>query len=314
MRRYILGRLLALVFVAFGVSVLVFILLRAVPGDAAVMILGEEGGSQEQLAILRRQLGLDRPLTVQFIDWLGHLARGDLGQSFHARRSVSELVREALPVTLWLTFGSLVISVALGIPLGVISAIRRDTFADVLLRVVSMVGLSMPHFWFAIVFILIFSVYIPLLPSADFVSPTQPLQSLRHLALPAFSLGLSSAAVIMRMTRSAMLEVLGQDYIRTARSKGLNERSVIYGHALRNAFLNVLTIIGFQLGHLLSGSIVIETIFRWPGMGMLVYRAIGTRDYPVAQGVVLYTAFLYSLVTLSVDILYTYVDPRIRYD
>lgn len=315
MPRYILGRILALGLVAIGVAVLVFILLRAMPGDAAVMMLvGEEGGSKEQVEILRHQMGLDRPLAIQFAEWAGDLLHGDLGHSLHTQKPVLSEVLARLPVTLYLTFGALMIAVGLGIPLGIISAMHRNSLSDVALRVAAMIGFSMPRFWFAILLILVFALRWPLFPSAGFVSPREPILSLQHLVLPAVSLALPVAAVLMRMTRSAMLEVLSEDYIRTARAKGLAEHMIVYRHALRNALINVLTIIGLQAGRLLGGSVVIETIFMWPGVGHMAYRAISVRDYPMAQGVVLLTAFLYSLVTLLVDILYTYIDPRIRYE
>lgn len=312
MQRYILGRILALVLIALGVAVLVFLLLRVIPGDAAANILGLEGDT-EKIEVLRHQLGLDRPLLVQFGDWLLDLLRGDLGRSLQTDRPVLDEVLRRLPITIYLAVGALTIAAVLGIPLGVVSAIYRNSFTDVLLRIGAMVGLAMPSFWFAILLILTFSLRWPLFPPSDYVSPIEPLRSLHHLALPAISLGLPVGAVIMRMTRSSVLEVLRADYVRTARAKGLNEWMVVRRHVLRNAMINVLTIVGLQMGRLLGGSIVIETIFGWPGLGHMAYRAISLRDYPVAQGVVLFTALLYSVVTLMVDVLYTYVDPRVRY-
>jgi peptide/nickel transport system permease protein len=313
-KRYILSRILTLALVAFGVSVLVFISLRMVPGDAATVLL-EKHGDPEQLEILRHQLGLDEPQAVQFLHWLASFGTPDWGRSLRTNAPVREVVLGRILPTVQLAVAAMIVSAAVGISLGVFSATRRNSWIDYVARSVSFVALSVPSFWLAILLVLFFSVRLRLLPSIGFAAAWEdPWQSLKLTALPALALAIPQAAVIMRFTRSALLEVLGQDYIRTARAKGLRERKVVYRHALKNALISVITIVGIQMGFLLGGAVVVETIFQWPGLGYGAFQALRSRDYPVAQGIVLFTTFFFALVTLLVDIGYALIDPRIRYD
>jgi len=303
-----------LALVAFGVSVLVFISLRIVPGDAATVLL-EKYGDPQQLEIVRHQLGLDQPKPVQFLRWLASFGTPDWGRSLRTNAPVREVVLGRILPTVQLAVAAMIISATVGISLGVFSATRRNSWIDYAARSVSFVALSVPSFWLAILLVLFFSVRLRLFPSIGFAAAWEdPWQALKLTALPALALAIPQAAVIMRFTRSALLEVLGQDYIRTARAKGLRERKVVYRHALKNALISVITIVGIQMGFLLGGAVVVETIFQWPGLGYGAFQALRSRDYPVAQGIVLFTTFFFALVTLLVDIGYALIDPRIRYD
>jgi peptide/nickel transport system permease protein len=310
--RLIVRRLLALIPVLLGIAVVTFLLIRLVPGDAVDIMLGEYN-DPEVAARIRHFLGLDQPLHVQFVQWAGGLLRGDLGLSIRTGRPVATEILQRLPATLQLTMAALVLSLLIGIPFGVISATRRNTFVDFVGRVFALGGISMPHFWLGILLILLFAVTLRLLPSGGYRAPQQDLQqSLRYLIMPAVTLGYSMAAVTMRMTRSAMLEVMSLDHVRTARAKGLTEWLVVSRHVLRNALIPVVTVVGIQIGHLLGGTVVIEEVFSWPGIGSLVVRAILQRDYPVVQGVVMALAAFFVLTNLFVDLLYGFLDPRLR--
>jgi ABC-type dipeptide/oligopeptide/nickel transport system permease component len=288
--------------------------MRLTPGDPAVLMLGQDA-TPESVAQLRRDLGLDEPLPLQYLIWLGHVLTGNLGTSLWSGRPVLLEIAPRLQATAILATASLVLSTTFGVLAGIISAVRRDTIFDRISTVGSLVGVSMPVFWLGFVLMVIFAVNLRALPPTGMYSPTggDILDLLRHLILPAVTLAAPSTAVIARLTRSAMLEVVNEDYVRTARGKGLADRVVIRRHALRNALIPVITIIGVQAGQLLSGTILVETVFAWPGLGSLLLNGISTRDFPIVQGVALVAAVVFSAVNFVVDILYGYVDPRIRY-
>ena len=312
MQRQVATRVLATVPVILGIVIMAFVLMRLVPGDVVDAMLAESSQDPEVAAELRRVFGLDRPAPVQLLDYLGGLVRGDLGTSLRTGRPVLEEIMARFPATLELALAALIVSLLIAIPSGVISATQRNRLPDYLARALSLIGLSVPNFWLGILLITLFAVQLRWLPSGGFAAFSDPLQNLKLLAMPAVTLGASIAAVTMRMTRSSLLEVLEHEYVRTARSKGLRERGVIYGHALRNALIPVVTILGIQAGRLLGGTVVIEQVFGWPGIGSLVVRAISQRDYPLIQGSVVFLALLFVLINLIVDILYLYLDPRLR--
>jgi peptide/nickel transport system permease protein len=309
-------RILTVLPVLFGVSVAVFLMIRLVPGDVVDVLLGTEGvASPQRLAELRRLFGLDRPFYAQYADWIGRMLTGDLGTSLRTGRPILPDVLARLPVTIQLTGTAMVISLLLGLPFGVISAVRRHTALDSVVRVAGLVGLSMPNFWLATMLVLFVSLYWRILPTSGYVHPSQDLVgSFRSVLLPALALGVANMAILMRMTRSSVLEVLRQDYITTARAKGVGERRVIYRHALRNALIPVVTVAGVQVGYLLGGAIIIEQIFALPGVGTLVLNAITQRDYPLLQAAMLFIALAFPLVNVAIDLLYTYLDPRVRYE
>jgi ABC-type dipeptide/oligopeptide/nickel transport system permease component len=292
--------------VLFGISLVVFSLLRAIPGDPAEVIAGEMA-TEETVREIRAQLGLDKALHIQYAIFVSNLVMLDMGKSTRTGQPVLAEIWTRLPNTILLALVSTAISCLLGIPIGVFSAVRRNTFADYILMLLAFFGISMPVFWLGLMLIVVFSVEFHLLPAGG-------IGTLRHLILPSVTLAAFSTAFIARMTRSSMIEVLGQDYITTARSKGLSEKVINLKHALRNAFIPIITVIGLQLGSLLGGAVLTETVFAWPGIGRLIVDSILARDYPVVQGVVLVFAFLYIVVNLIVDILYAYIDPRIHYD
>jgi peptide/nickel transport system permease protein len=312
MARYIATRLISLVPILFGTSVVAFFLVRLVPGDPAIALLGMEADARS-LAALRQQLALDQPIIVQYVAWLGHILTGDFGRSIQGGRAVFPLLIGALAPTALLSAAALVISLVIAIPAGIVAATRRNSGADYAASFLALCGLSLPSFWLGILLILTFSIYLPLFPASGYVSPlVDPIAHLRHLVLPAVTLGAALAAATMRMTRATMLEVLRADYVRTARAKGLSRRSVIWGHALRNARIPIVTLLGIQLGQLLGGVVITETVFSWPGIGKLTVDAIFARDYPVVQGAVLLTATLFVLINLFTDLIYTALDPRVR--
>jgi peptide/nickel transport system permease protein len=311
--QYIIRRALAIVPVLFGISVLVFGLVHLIPGDVAQILLGTQATDQ-QLETLRRTFGLDRPLPVQYVDWLSHILRGDFGVSFRTNRPVLPDLVARFGVTLQLTLTSMVIALVVAIPLGVASAANRGKLSDGVSRVVALLGLSIPNFWLGTLLILFVSLGLHWLPPVGFVSLLDnPWQGVQTLVLPAIALGTAVAAFIMRMVRSSLLEVLRQDYIRTAYAKGLHDQSVLYTHALKNAFIPVLTVIGVQIGYLLGGAVIIESIFSLPGMGRFLLDSISNRDYSIVQGGVLFIALIFCVVNLSVDLVYAWLDPRIRY-
>ncbi|MDB5513597.1 MAG: binding--dependent transport system inner rane component family protein [Tardiphaga sp.] len=312
MTRYLGTRLISLVPILFGTSVVAFLLIRLVPGDPAVALLGMEADPRS-LAALRQQLALDQPIPVQYVTWLGHILTGDFGRSIQGGRAVFPLLIGALAPTALLSAAALVISLLIAIPAGIVAATHRNSGADYTASFLALCGLSLPSFWLGILLILMFSIYWPLFPASGYVSPlVDPIAHLRHLVLPAVTLGAALAAATMRMTRATMLEVLRADYVRTARAKGLSQRRVIWGHALRNARIPIVTLLGIQLGQLLGGVVITETVFSWPGIGKLTVDAIFARDYPVVQGAVLLTATLFVLINLVTDLIYTVLDPRVR--
>ncbi len=316
MWRYVLQRLLALIPVVFIVSIVTFAFIHLLPGDPVVALMGPEAGnaSPERIEARRHELGLDRALVVQYVDWVGNAVRGDLGVSAVTNQKVSEALSDRFPVTLHLAVASLLVAVIIAVPAGITSAYRRNTPLDRVLTILALTGVAMPSFWLGILLILLFAVQFQWLPPSGFVSiTTDPLECLRHLVLPAIALGTVQSAVIMRQVRSSLLEVLREDYVRTARAKGLNERKVIVGHALRNAMLPVVTVVGIQVSALLGGSVVVETVFAMPGLGRYAVDAIFIRDYPVVQAVVLVTALIVVLSSLMTDLSYALLDPRIRY-
>ena len=299
--------------VAFLVSVGVFLLVHLTPGDPAAIILGEEG-SAETIAALHHELGLDQPLTTQYTIWIGRVLRGDLGHSLRTHQPVVQAIGERLPATVELGLAALLWSIAVAIPLGTIAALRRGSVLDVLASGFTVAGVSVPNFFIGILLILLMGLVLRLLPAGGFTPLAQdPWENLRHLVLPAITLGTAGAAVNMRFTRSSMIEVLGQDYIRTARAKGAPWLRVVRAHALKNALIPVLTVVGIQVGSIIEGALVTETVFSWPGVGKLAVDGIFGRDYPVIQGIVLIAAFAYMLANLLVDVGYAYLDPRITY-
>jgi peptide/nickel transport system permease protein len=334
MLRYIGRRLLQLVPVLLGVSVLVFIGMHLVPGDVAQLLLGEKG-TEADLARIRHQLGLDQPLYIQYGRFLASAVRGDFGTSIRTRQPVTWEIGQALPLTLELSFAALLFAVAVGLGVGVLAARRAHSPVDTAAMVGVLVGVSMPVFWTGILLLLVFGGMLGWLPLGGMVDEGMSFRhitgvplidglltgnlalvesNLRHLVLPAVALGATSMATIARMSRSTMLEVLGLDYVRTARAKGVAEPHVIRRHALRNALLPIVTLVGLQLGLLLSGAVLTETIFALPGLGRLAITSVLARDYPVVQGVVLIAAIIFVLANLAVDVLYAYLDPRLRYD
>jgi len=313
MKKYIAKRLWSVVPVMLVVAILVFFLIHLTPGDPAAVILGADA-PQEAIDELRARLGLDKPLPLQFAHWFGRVLQGDLGESIFLRRPVTQAIMERLEPTLLLAGLATMFAVLIGIPAGVLAAVRRNTWLDRLFMAIAVFGVSMPNFWLALNLIFLFALALALLPVSGYVPlADDALQTLRFLLLPAFSLGFPQSALIARMTRGSMLDVLAQEYVKTARAKGLSERLVIYKHALKNTMITVITVIGIVLAITLSGSVVIETVFGLPGIGRLIINSVLRRDYPVIQGAVLFIAASYVLVNLLVDLLYVYLDPRIKY-
>lgn len=314
MTRYIARRLLFMLPVALLVSFVTFMLIHLVPGDPARVLLGEEATPQS-VAALRQQLGLDRPLAVQYALWLWQAIHGNLGESIQLQQPVIQAIVQRLPVTIELGVASLIFSVALAVPFGVMAATNRNGRLDWLVNVTSLLGTAIPSFVLGLLLILVFAVFIRVFPPGGYVPFSEdPLGNLRDLVLPAVALGTGAVAVNLRQVRTSMLEVLHEDYVRTAWAKGLRPRQVNYRHALRNALMPLLTIVGLQAGAILAGTFVIETIFLWPGIGSLTIQSIFSKDYPVVQGVVLLAALSYMAVNLFVDIGYRVLDPRVSYD
>ncbi len=303
---YIAKRLLLAIPVILGVAFVVFAMVRIVPGDPAQIIAGE-AATKEFVEAVRKDLGLDRPLLEQFVSFVGNLLRGDFGRSVRSRAPVVIEVRARLPNTISLTLAGMLVAITVGVTAGVVSAVRPYSLVDTAVMLVALAGLSMPVFWSGLMLILVFAVWLGWLPAVGTGTPA-------HLILPAVTLGMATAAIIARMTRSSMLEVLRSDYIRTARAKGLADPSVISRHAFRNALIPVITVVGLQMGTLLSGAVLTESVFAWPGIGRLLVEGILTRDYPIVQAAVLVVALAFVLVNLFVDVLYAIVDPRIHYD
>jgi len=311
---YLIKRLIQSIPVLLLIGVMVFFLIRLIPGDPALVLLGERSEPGEVEAI-RHEMGLDKPIYIQFLIWVSKMSRGDFGKSITYQMDIIHLILQRLPVTL--TFGvfSTLLALLISVPSGIIASVHQNTYKDYLFTLFAVFGVSIPGFWLALMFVIFFSVKLGWFPTMGYVSPFENfLKGMHHLILPCVSHGVLLAAIIARMTRSSMLEVLRQDYITTAKGKGLPMFRVVYKHALKNAFAPTLTVIGFQLGNILGGAIITETIFSLPGIGQFIYSAIGQRDYPVIQACILLTAVGVVLINIFVDLLYSYFDPRVRYE
>jgi peptide/nickel transport system permease protein len=310
---FVVTRIFSAVPVLLIVSVVTFLIIWIVPGDVAAEIAGSDA-TPAQLEAIRQRLGLDRPLTERAAIWYGNLLSGDLGHSYLLNRSVASAVAERLPVTLSLAGLALMLATMLGMLAGVCAAIRHNSAIDQGVMTVALLGLSIPDFWFGLVLIILFGVQLGWLPTGGFVSPAEDLLGwIRSMTLPALTLAFTQMGVIARMTRSSMLEVMGQDYVRTARAKGLRSRTVVFKHGLLNAMIPILTVIGVMTGVVLGGAVVIESVYSLPGVGRLIIGAIQRRDYPIIQGSLLVTAATFVLVNIVVDILYGWLDPRVRH-
>lgn len=315
MQRYIAGRILLVIPTLFGVSLIIFVIMRLLPGDVAVIALGGgQGVSEEQIAQYRTELGLDRPKWRQYVDWVSDLARLDAGRSLLTKAPISEELSNRLPVTGELALGAVLVSTLIALPVGVLSAVNQDRWPDYLGRVLSIAGLALPIFWIqTLVRNLILPKYVGWLPPPGYAGPLEDLgKNLQQMWLPVLLLGYAQSALISRLTRSTMLDVLREDYIRTARAKGLRERGVVIRHAVRNALLPVITLAAIQLGTLLGGAVITESVFGLPGVGRYVLDAIRNRDYPIVQAVIVLIAAVYVFLNLIVDLLYGWVDPRVR--
>jgi peptide/nickel transport system permease protein len=310
---FVLRRLMGGLPTLLLVTVLVFTLTRVLPGDPARLLLGEEA-TPELVAQIREELGLNRPILVQYADWLWGLVRGDLGHSIRGNEPVAPIIWQKLPTTLELSLFSLLVAIVIGIPAGVLAALRRNTAIDAGVTVMALSGVSIPNFFLGILLIYVFSIRLAWIPPSGYVEPWVDLQkNLLLMLMPAITLGTALAGAIARFTRNSMLEVLSQDYVRTARAKGLEGRVVVYKHALRNAAIPVVTVIGLQLGGLLGGAVVTEQVFSIPGFGRLLVDSVFNRDFPVLQAVVLISALAVFLINVLTDLLYAAIDPRIRY-
>ena len=314
MAQYLIRRLIHAVFIIWGCATLVFFLLRLIPGDPVIQMLGPEY-SPEAAAALNRRLGLDEPVHIQYVKWFGNVLTGDLGHSIATGETVTGAIKSGLPKTLSIALLSFLIAILIALPAGIIAALRRNSVIDYAASVIAFVGVSMPSFWLGIVLILIFAVRLNWLPSIGYAEIGEDglWAWFQHLLLPSIAIGVGYAAILMRFVRSGLLEVLGSDYVRTARAKGLGERPVMVRHALRNALIPVVTVMGIQLALLLSGAVVIEIVFSIRGLGRILVGAIFDKDYPMVQGVILLVAVIFVLANLIVDVVYTFLDPRIQY-
>lgn len=305
MGNYIIKRLLLAIPTIFGVIFIVMLTIELVPGDPAELMLGEHA-TQEAVQSVRSALGLDKPLLIRYVIYIKNLSKGDMGRSIRENREVIKEISDVWPATLKLTVAAMTIAIIIGISIGIFSAVKPNSYFDNINRIVSLFGLSMPVFWTGLVLIVIFSFWLRLLPIGG-------TGSLKHLILPAFTLSLPSIAMISRMTRSSLLEILKEDYVRTARAKGLSKKTVILKHAFKNALIPIVTLSGLQTGQLMGGAILTETVFGWPGLGRLMVRAIFARDYILLQGAVLVFAIAFVIINLIVDISYSILDPRVSY-
>ncbi len=314
--RYLARRAVWTIVAVLGVSVLIFFLVRLLPGNIVDIIAGTEGQlSKAQRAAVLKEFGLDQPLPVQYLRWIGNMLRGNFGWSFRTGQPVAALIVSRLPITIELALLAVVGVALVAIPFGVAASVSRSARVRTLVQIIGVLGLSLPNFWIAILLIIGASSLFGWLPALIYVSPwADPWVNLQQMFLPVLSLGLGLSAVVMRMTRSSMLEVLGQDFIRVARAKGLETRTVLLHHALRNALVPIVTVLGLQMGFLLGGVVITEQIFGLPGLGWTLLNGVYQRDYPVVQGTVMVFAVTFVLVNLLVDLLYTYLDPRIRYE
>lgn len=306
MGRYIIRRLLITIPVLLGVATIVFVAIRMVPGDPAEIMAGEMATAAD-VQLIRHQLGLDQPLPVQYLIYLRDLLTGNLGRSTSSQMPVITEIATRFPNTLWLTVAAMVVASAIGMATGVLSAVKHNSLVDNLCMLLALLGVSVPVFWLGLMLIMVFSVRFPLFPAGG-------MGGIFHLILPAITLGTASAGIISRMTRSSLLDVMGQDFIRTAWAKGLSGRVVILKHALKNALIPVITVVGLQTGTLLGGAVLTETVFAWPGLGRLMVDSILARDYPMVQGSVLVVGTSFVMINLIVDVLYAFVDPRIRFE
>lgn len=317
MTKYLIGRLVQVVPVMFVVTIFVFLMLHLAPGDPAEVILSQRSINfrEEQLVELRAKLGLDRPLVVQYADWLGNALTGDLGTSYYLRRDIGSILFERMQGTALLALGALIFALPVGIGAGVLSSILRGTIWDRLISAVVVAGVALPVFALGLFMIVLFGVELKWLPVSGMKSfdGGDPIDRLKHLIMPAITLGVSPAAILSRLTRSSMIEVLNEDYVRTARAKGLTETWVLWRHAFRNVLIPITTVIGLEAGFMLGGAVLVEVVFSWPGMGQLIVEAILQRDFPVVQGAILVIALAYVLINLLIDVLYAFIDPRIRY-
>jgi len=312
MRRFFFRKVGAALIVVFLASIIVFAGTRALPGDPALVLAGEDR-SPQALADIRAKYGLDDPVPVQYASWLGHALTGDFGESRRSGISVGGTILDRIPITLELALLSILVALVLGIPAGVIAAVKRGSAADYASGTLALAGLSIPHFWLGLLLILVFAVNLRWLPASGYVPFVEdPVENLRRMAMPALVLGTGVSAIVMRQMRSSMLDSLGADYVRTARAKGLSERQVIVSHAMRNSLLTVVTVVGLQLGALISGAVITEQIFVIPGFGRLTIEAVNQRDYALIQGVVFVAAAGYVVINLLVDTLYSVLNPRIR--
>ena len=317
MFRYLLRRILLMAPTLVIVTFLVFLLLLLSPGDPILLLVPiDEVGqmTDEEMDLLRSKLGLDRPIPVQYADWLLHVLQGDLGRSIHQRRPVSELLAARFPVTLELALLSVLTATIVAVPIGIYTAVRPGSIGDFIGNIVALMGVSAPNFWVALLLIILFAVHLRWLPAGGFVRISHnPAEHIERMILPVITLSTALMAVTMRLTRSSMLEVLNEDYVRTARSKGLGQRRIVFVHALKNALIPVVTTVGIQIGRILGGTIVIEIIFSFPGMGKLLLDAIFGRDFPIVQGSVLLITLAFMGINLFVDLTYAVIDPRIQY-
>ena len=309
MELYILKRVAWTAAVVIGVTLLTFFMLFVLPGDPAEMLAiskyGAQDATQEAIEAIKTREGLDRPIPVQYAVWLGGVLTGDLGKSRLSGKPVWEEIVSRLPATLTLAGTSLLLSLGIGMSLGIIAAVRRNTLWDYLSTGGSLIGVAIPNFWLGLMLILLFGIYFRLLPTFGY-------GTWRHLILPAFTVGISMAGITARLTRSTVIEVLSQDYIKTARAKGLSSSLILYRHVIKNAFIPIITIAGIQFGYLLEGTVIVEMVFAWPGIGRLLIDAVHNRDFPLIQGCVLYIAFIFCFVNLLLDVFYSYLDPRVR--
>ena len=314
---YILRRILVGSFVVFGVVTLVFFSLQLAPGDPISMLIPAESGggmSTEIVDAIRAKYGFDKPVIIQYALYLKNLARLDLGRSIDTNRPVVRALRARYPATIQLTLCGLLVAVLIALPVGILSAVKQNSLLDNVSRVLALGGISIPSFWLGLLLMLLFSLKLGWLPASGRGGPLWTWDGLRHMIMPAVTLGAMASGILMRLTRSSMLEVLRADYLNTARAKGLSERVVIYGHALRNALIPVITVLGLQVGTLLGGTVVIETVFAWPGIGRYAIQGIMGKDFPVVQGAVLALALGFVVVNILVDVLYCAIDPRVTYD
>lgn len=317
MSRYLLRRILQAIITVVGVTLVIFVMLRVIPGDpAGLLFTPGRSTTPEMLAAIRHEMGLDRPIWVQYLVYVGRALHGDLGRSYQSNTDVLQQILKAAPATVELTLGAITVAVLVGVTAGVLSAIRQGSILDYGTVLLASLGMAAPVFWTGLIFILLFAVTLNWLPPAGRFNAREPggvADALRHLVLPSLALGLNGAALLARITRSCMLDIMTKDYLMTARAKGLVERVVLLRHGFRNALLPVITVIGLQVGYLLSGAVLTEAVFAWPGLGTLLVTAIFARDYPIVQGVALFISVSFVLINLLVDLAYAWLDPRVRY-